>query len=87
MVSKYTRKLKNGREIDVFMDYEEHPENFIVYMKRNTDVSVFPTTVKEVNGEVARTLTDFLEDSKKLEEFENGLIFAIKISKGNGFKL
>lgn len=87
MISKYTRTLENGRKIDVFMAYDEHPEVFVVYMSNEPKFESIPETTKGVNEDVGSALTDFLEESKNLEEFENGTTFAVKISKGKGFVL
>lgn len=87
MISKYTRTLKNGRQIDVFMNYEEHPENFIVYMRNAPELSAFPQRVIEGNDTTGSVFTEFLEESEKLKEFEKGTTFAMKLRKGEGFRL
>lgn len=87
MTVKYVRELENGEKIDVFMAVEEEPERFNVYMSKVSLWMFENAPDKEIEGDVARALTDFLEDEEKRKEFEDGMTFAIAVKRGKGFEV
>lgn len=87
MTVKYVRELKNGEKIDVFMAVEEEPTRFNVYMSKVSLWMFENTPSHDIEGEVARALTDFLEDDEKRKDFENGTTYAIAVKRGKGFEV
>lgn len=82
MTVKYVRELENGKKLDVFIAVEDDGNRFNVYMSKVALWMFENTPDKEITGDIAKALTDFLEDDEKREEFENGMTYAIAIKKG-----
>lgn len=82
MTVKYVRELENGKKLDVYIAVEDDGNRFNVYMSKESLWMFQNTPDKEIGGDLARALTDFLEDNEKRKEFENGMTYAIAIKKG-----
>lgn len=83
MNSVYVRELKSGEKINVHMAVEDSGDRFNVYMSNESLWLHEDSDSKtEIGGDVAHTLTEFLEDDEKREQFNEGMTFGIAIKKG-----
>lgn len=83
MNSVYVRELESGEKIDVHMAVEDAGERFDVYMSNESLWLHEDSDARtEIGGEVARALTEFLEDKEKRDQFNDGMTFGIVIKKG-----